>query len=76
MGGYVFGVLDRAPEPDDEVEQGGLRFKVLDVDGTRIERLEIEFLPMLEQERTTRSAGRRRLTDARPSAYGLHRLRP
>ena len=51
MGGYVFGVLDRAPEPGDEVEQGGLRFKVLDVDGTRIERLEIEFLPMLEQER-------------------------
>src|SRR5580765_6656884 len=49
MGGYVFGVLDRAPEPDDEVEQGGLRFKVLDVDGTRIERLEVEFLPMLEQ---------------------------
>src|SRR3954469_3978066 len=51
MGGYVFGVLDRAPEPGDEVEQVGLRFKVLDVDGTRIERLEIEFRPMLESER-------------------------
>jgi CBS domain containing-hemolysin-like protein len=50
MGGFVFGVLDRAPEPDDEVEHGGLRFKVLDVDGTRIERIEIEFLPMLEHE--------------------------
>ena len=51
MGGFVFGVLGRAPEPGDEVEEGGLRFKVLDVDGTRIERLEVEFLPMLEQER-------------------------
>ena len=50
MGGYVFGVLDRAPRPGDEVEQGGLRFTVLDVDGTRIERLEVEFLPMLEHE--------------------------
>jgi magnesium and cobalt exporter, CNNM family len=51
MGGYVFGTLGRAPEPGDEVEDGGLRFKVLDVEGTRIERLEIEFLPMLEPER-------------------------
>ena len=59
MGGYVFGVLDRAPEPGDEVEQGGLRFTVLDVDGTRIERLEIEFLPMLEQERDDEPHGAR-----------------
>ena len=48
MGGYVFGLLGRAPEPGDEIEDGGLRFKVLDVEGTRIERLEVEFLPMLE----------------------------
>jgi CBS domain containing-hemolysin-like protein len=51
MGGLVFGLLGRAPEPDDEVEDAGLRFKVLEVEGTRIERLEVEFLPMLEHER-------------------------
>jgi CBS domain containing-hemolysin-like protein len=48
MGGYVFGLLGRAPERGDEVEDGALRFKVLDVEGTRIERLEVEFRPMLE----------------------------
>jgi CBS domain containing-hemolysin-like protein len=48
MGGYVFGLLGRAPERGDKVEDGALRFKVLDVEGTRIERLEVEFRPMLE----------------------------
>jgi putative hemolysin len=51
MGGYLFGVLGRAPEPGDEIEDGGLRLKVLDIEGTRIERIEAEFLPMLEAER-------------------------
>jgi putative hemolysin len=51
VGGYVFGMLGRAPEVGDVVEDAGLRFKVLDVEGTRIERLEVEFLPMLEPER-------------------------
>jgi putative hemolysin len=51
MGGYVFGRLGRAPQPGDEVEDGGLRFKVLEVEGTRIERLEVEFRPMLEADR-------------------------
>jgi magnesium and cobalt exporter, CNNM family len=51
MGGFVFGLLGRAPEPGDEVEDTGLRFEVLEVEGTRIERLEVEFLAMLEQER-------------------------
>jgi putative hemolysin len=51
MGGYVFGLLGRAPDKGDEIEEGGLRFKVDEVEGTRIERLEIEFLPMLEPER-------------------------
>jgi putative hemolysin len=50
MGGFVFGLLGRAPEPGDEVEDTGLRFEVLEVEGTRIERLEVEFLPMLEHE--------------------------
>ena len=52
MGGYVFGLLGRAPEPGDVIEDGGLRLKVLDIEGTRIERLEAEFLPMLGPERS------------------------
>jgi magnesium and cobalt exporter, CNNM family len=56
MGGYVFGRLGRAPEPGDVLEDGGLRFKVLEVEGTRIERLEVEFLPMLEAERSDGAA--------------------
>jgi putative hemolysin len=51
MGGLVFGLLGRAPEAGDEVEENGLRFSVLEIEGTRIERLEVEFLPMLEQDR-------------------------
>ena len=51
MGGYIFGVLGRAPEAGDEIEDGGVRFKVLEVEGNRIERLEVEFLPMLEAGR-------------------------
>jgi magnesium and cobalt exporter, CNNM family len=50
MGGYVFGLLGRAPEQGDETEEDGLRFTVLEVEGTRIDRLEIEFLPTLETE--------------------------
>jgi CBS domain containing-hemolysin-like protein len=48
VGGYVFGLLGRAAEPGDELEEGGLRLKVLDVEGNRIDRIEVEFLPMLE----------------------------
>jgi CBS domain containing-hemolysin-like protein len=56
VGGYVFGLLGRAPEVGDEVEDGGVRFKVLEVEGNRIERLEVEFLPMLEPERQENQA--------------------
>jgi magnesium and cobalt exporter, CNNM family len=43
VAGYVFGALGRVAEPGDEVVYDGLRFHVLDVDGARIERLEVEF---------------------------------
>jgi putative hemolysin len=43
VAGYVFGQLGRVAEPGDEVVHDGLRFQVLDVDGPRIERLEVEF---------------------------------
>jgi putative hemolysin len=45
IGGFVFGLLGRAPEPGDEVKADGTRFKVLEVEGSRIERLEVELLP-------------------------------
>ena len=44
VAGFVFGELGRAPEPRDEVVHNGLRFEVVEVDGQRIERLEVEFL--------------------------------
>jgi magnesium and cobalt exporter, CNNM family len=43
LGGFVFGLLGRAPEPGDEAEWDGLLFRVLEVDGTRVEKLEVEF---------------------------------
>jgi putative hemolysin len=50
VAGFVFGQIGRAPEQGDEVEHGGLRFRVAEVDGARIERLEIEFLEPPEVE--------------------------
>jgi putative hemolysin len=50
MGGYVFGLLGRAPEQGDQIEEDGLRCTVVDLEGTRIERLEIEFVPQPEHE--------------------------
>jgi putative hemolysin len=43
VAGFVFGALGRAAEKGDEVEHDGMRFKVVEVDGPRIERLEVEF---------------------------------
>jgi putative hemolysin len=50
VAGYVFGLLGRAAEAGDDVENGRLRFRVLEVDGSRIEKLEVEFLPPGEGE--------------------------
>ena len=44
LGGFVFGELGRAPEQGAEVVWNGLQFRVVKVDGARIERLEVEFL--------------------------------
>ena len=43
MAGLVFGALGRAPEVGDSVVVDGLRLTVLEVDGNRIGRLEVEF---------------------------------
>ena len=44
VAGFVFGELGRAPEAGDEVEHDSLRFHVLEVEGSRIQRLEIVFV--------------------------------
>ena len=44
VAGFVFGALGRAAEVGDEVHHDGLRFEVVQVDGPRIERLDVEFL--------------------------------
>ncbi|HSK16269.1 MAG TPA: hemolysin family protein [Gaiellaceae bacterium] len=48
VAGFVFGALGRAAERGDEVEHEGLRFTVVEVDGPRIERLEVEFAGQVE----------------------------
>ena len=48
VAGFVFGQLGRGAQAGDEVLHDGLRFEVVEVDGPRIERLEIEFLPQDE----------------------------
>ncbi|MGZ4389655.1 MAG: hemolysin family protein [Gaiellaceae bacterium] len=44
VAGFVFGELGRAAEPGDEVVWDGLRFAVVETEGPRIEKLEVEFL--------------------------------
>jgi putative hemolysin len=43
MAGLVFGELGRAPEVGDSVTTDGLRLTVLDIEGSRIMRIEVEF---------------------------------
>jgi putative hemolysin len=51
VAGFVFGHLGRAAEAGDEMEHDGLRFRVLEVEGSRIEKLEVQFFepPAAEQ---------------------------
>ena len=53
MAGLVFGLLGRAPVPGDAIDQDGLHFTVVEVEGTRIERLEVEFRPAVEVAEST-----------------------
>jgi putative hemolysin len=50
VGGFVFGMLGRQPEVGDDVSHDGLRFDVLEVDGSRINKLAVTF----EQRRNQR----------------------
>jgi putative hemolysin len=44
MGGLVFGILGRAPEPGDSVDVDGMRFDVEEVEGSRIKKLAVTFV--------------------------------
>jgi putative hemolysin len=50
MAGFVFGLLGRAPEPGDEISHDGMRFEVMEVEGSRIDKLAVTF----EQRRRER----------------------
>jgi putative hemolysin len=50
LAGFVFGQLGRGAETGDEVLVDGMRFRVVEVDGPRIERLDVEFLSEEERE--------------------------
>jgi len=51
MAGFVFGLLGRAAQVGDEVPTGSIVMRVVEVEGSRIQRLEIEFLePRAEAE--------------------------
>jgi putative hemolysin len=56
MAGFVFGQLGRAPEVGDRVEVPGLSFEVVEVEGTRIERLQVEFAPAADAVDAARDA--------------------
>jgi putative hemolysin len=49
MAGTVFGALGRAPEVGDEVTMDGLSLRVVEVEGSRIQRLEVEFREALPE---------------------------
>jgi putative hemolysin len=52
IGGFVFGQLGRAAEPGDDVSWDGMRFDVLEVEGSRIERVAVEFIERPQPRRS------------------------
>jgi CBS domain containing-hemolysin-like protein len=60
IGGYVFGVLGRLPQPGDRVIAGGAIFTVREMDARRIESLAVDL----------HSAGDRRAHDREPQSAG------
>jgi len=60
IGGYVFGVLGRLPQPGDRVIAGGAIFTVREMDGRKIESLAVDL----------HSAGDRRAHEREPESAG------
>ena len=76
VAGFVFGHLGRAAEPGDEVSDGRLAFRVLETSGSRIQRLEVEFLPApgrRGRHARSRLASRLDLTAPAPRLLALRR---
>jgi CBS domain containing-hemolysin-like protein len=44
LAGFVFGQLGHQPEPGDVIEHEGLHFEVLEIEGSRIDRLAVRFV--------------------------------
>ncbi|TMK78070.1 MAG: CBS domain-containing protein [Actinobacteria bacterium] len=44
IGGFVFGLLGRAPEPGDSIDFDGMRFDVAETEGSRILKLAVTFM--------------------------------
>jgi CBS domain containing-hemolysin-like protein len=49
MAGFVFGLLGRQPEPGDTINHDGMRFDVLEIEGSRILKLAVTFEQRREQ---------------------------
>ena len=50
MAGMVFGEIGHAPEVGDEVTVDGIMLKVVEIEGSRIQRLEVEFRESLPEQ--------------------------
>jgi CBS domain containing-hemolysin-like protein len=50
LAGFVFGVLGRQPEVGDDISHDGMRFDVLEVEGSRINKLAITFEQRRDQK--------------------------
>jgi CBS domain containing-hemolysin-like protein len=61
IGGYVFGVLGRLPQPGDRVIAGGAIFTVREMDGRKIDSLAVDL----------HSAGDRRAQEREPQSAGI-----
>jgi putative hemolysin len=57
VAGFVFGQLGRAAERGDVVEFNGVRFHVDEVEGSRIQRLTVTFLPKPEEQPEVAAGG-------------------
>jgi putative hemolysin len=57
IGGFVFGLLGRAPETGDDADWDGLRFQVTEVEGSRIDRLIVTFEKPNEEHRAEVASG-------------------
>ena len=68
MAGFVFGLLGRAPEVGDDISHDGMRFDVLEVEGSQIGRLAVTFEQRRDQR--GRDEGERDRSDAELSDAG------